>query len=313
LPLIITECGVDDGCGGGWKAQPGANAQMYLDYLRWYDAALAADARRVPIVGATIFCYGRFHDDPWDSFDISGEVANMLADYIAANPPQYWEEKQMATITDRFIEAAQKALGDKFQDIRQTLPRHPTLQPILRDPLNISQVIMHWSATSTGTNTSTIANYHIAGDPARNLAPAPGIRYHIVIYSWGLVRLCWNLDVRCGHAGDDAVNARSIGVCFVTDTRPTAAALASATTLVRVLREVLGRVLEVKGHRDVSAGTECPGPTWREWMPELAAAGGAQMPSADARIRELESQLAAMTAERDVLAARIAAAKAALG
>ncbi len=85
-PLIITECGVDDGHGGGWQRH--GSVAEYLDYLRWYDAALQEDALRWPIIGATIYLYG--HIDPtWDSFEISGEVADLLAAHCAASP-SYW-------------------------------------------------------------------------------------------------------------------------------------------------------------------------------------------------------------------------------
>lgn len=300
-PLIITECGVDDGAGRGWRQY--GDARAYLDYLDWYDAQLRQDAARWPIVGATVFCYGRFPDDPWESFDIAGEMADALAGHIVANPPIYWDQKEetMSDLDERFVQAAQQALGEKFQDIRLALPTHPTLPPVLRPIADVDTVVVHWSATSTGTNTGTIAAYHVAGDPARGLAPAPGIRYHFVVYSWGLVRFCGDLGTRRGHAGDDDVNRRSIGICFVTDTRPTDAALASAATLIRVLREVLGRDLRVVGHRDVSPATECPGPTWREWMPALAAAGGA---AAD-EVAELRARVATLTAERDAALAII--------
>lgn len=91
-PLIITECGVDDGKGGGWKKH--GSVEQYLDYLAWWDSELAESARLgVPIGGAAAFCMGRVDADPWGSFDISGGMADVLAAHLVANPPTPWQPK----------------------------------------------------------------------------------------------------------------------------------------------------------------------------------------------------------------------------
>jgi hypothetical protein len=83
-PLIITECGIDGGTTGvfdkGWKYF--TSAADYLEQLKWYDAELMKDDY---VIGATIYCFGV--DSPrWLTFDLTGQMAKILAAYIAATP-----------------------------------------------------------------------------------------------------------------------------------------------------------------------------------------------------------------------------------
>lgn len=80
-PLIISECGVDDGQRGGWKRY--LSAAQYMEELAWYDGLLAQKAMRWPILGACVFCWGGAFG--WDSFDIDGEVAERLEAHIVAS------------------------------------------------------------------------------------------------------------------------------------------------------------------------------------------------------------------------------------
>jgi len=305
VPLVVTECGVDDGHGGGWKRH--GSAEQYLDYLREYDAFLQRSG--LPVVGATIFCYGRFPSDEWESFDVS-DIANELAAYIASGR----EVEQMTELNQsELLDLCAREIGAGWQDIRQVLPRHPTLRWSKRALSEIDTVVVHWSATSVNTSSIALANYHIAGDAARDLPAAPGIRYHGVMYPW-VVRLCNNLDDLVGHCGNDVWNRRGIGICFVTNTRPTPEALKLASQFISCLARWLGRDLAVIGHRDVpGANTECPGPTWREWMPMLVEAGrltGApdETETLRTRVAELERQLTQAVQERDALAEKVARA-----
>jgi len=88
--ILITECGIDSGAchwdpgaQGGWRSF--TDAQGYLDQLIWYDQNLQQDDY---VVGATIFCWGTL-DPTWDTFDISGEMVGLLANYLKeqAGPP----------------------------------------------------------------------------------------------------------------------------------------------------------------------------------------------------------------------------------
>lgn len=88
-PIIISECGIDggtlDGRLRGWKEF--APAAEYLEQLKWYDGELQKDADK--IVGATIYCFGVL-DPQWFSFDVSGEMAQLLSGHLQQSPPRYW-------------------------------------------------------------------------------------------------------------------------------------------------------------------------------------------------------------------------------
>lgn len=73
IPLVITECGIDGGGGGGWKNYQ--SAENYVQQLKWYDSLLKEDRY---VLGATIFAIEIFN---WDSFDIRGEVLSRLIEY----------------------------------------------------------------------------------------------------------------------------------------------------------------------------------------------------------------------------------------
>jgi len=89
-PLLITECGIDSGAAhwdpgaqGGWRSF--TDAQGYLEQLAWYDGILQQDNY---VAGATIYCWGTL-DPTWDSYDLSGKMVGVLANYIReqAQPP----------------------------------------------------------------------------------------------------------------------------------------------------------------------------------------------------------------------------------
>ncbi|MEN6304657.1 MAG: hypothetical protein ABFD96_18140 [Armatimonadia bacterium] len=70
VPIIMGECGVDQGVNGpmnvesrGWASH--MNAETYFAQLRWYDQKLALDPR---VHSAQVFCYD--YDSPWQTFDI---------------------------------------------------------------------------------------------------------------------------------------------------------------------------------------------------------------------------------------------------
>lgn len=86
-PLIISECGIDSGAAhwpvgaqGGWRSF--TTPAGYLEQLRWYDSWLMADNY---VLGACIYCWGTF-DDTWLSYDISGTMVELIAEYIREEP-----------------------------------------------------------------------------------------------------------------------------------------------------------------------------------------------------------------------------------
>jgi hypothetical protein len=98
LPLLITECGVDGlvqdrpgPSGKGWKDFAAYWAELgmgwdtpgnYVEQLAWYDAQLQFD----PYVhGAAIFAMTAFQE--WDSYQIMGQAATILHQYLSVHPP----------------------------------------------------------------------------------------------------------------------------------------------------------------------------------------------------------------------------------
>lgn len=75
-PILITECGLDDGSNNGWLKYLSADAYMQL--LTNYDKELLKDAY---LYGATIFQYGGAA--PFQTFDVAG-IGKRIADYVAS-------------------------------------------------------------------------------------------------------------------------------------------------------------------------------------------------------------------------------------
>lgn len=75
-PIIITECGADDGNNHGWLTYYTPN--KYMDILKAYDVELLKDPY---VVGATIFQYGAGGD--WAKFEIKS-IGKRIADYVAS-------------------------------------------------------------------------------------------------------------------------------------------------------------------------------------------------------------------------------------
>ena len=74
-PILITECGVDDGRNNGWQKY--LSADQYRLLLENYDHELLRDSY---VFGATIFQYGA--GAPWHTFNVAG-IGTALADYVA--------------------------------------------------------------------------------------------------------------------------------------------------------------------------------------------------------------------------------------
>jgi|GEM_PF-3257521 hypothetical protein len=79
-PILITECGADYLGQQGYKGK--ISVPQYLAMMSKYDAALMQDPY---VVGATIYCYG-INAPQWKTYDIGGDFAKALRDYILATP-----------------------------------------------------------------------------------------------------------------------------------------------------------------------------------------------------------------------------------
>lgn len=208
---------------------------------------------RARMIGHAIFTLG--HNPPWGPYDIAGEVAEGLAAHF---------ERQRATVTpppplphkpeppaDAVWDAIKAAFGSAATDLRGKLATNGRYDR--RELGAITRIVVHHSTGAPTVSWEGIAAYHVRRG-------WPGIGYHFGVRSDGTVQYLGDVrDVRY-HAGN--ANGASIGVCFAGDYRtvqPSPASLAAFGKLRGVLEQVLGRSLGLAGHRDVMAGTVCPG------------------------------------------------------
>lgn len=74
-PILITECGIDDGSNNGWQKY--VSQAQYLTILSDYDQKLLQDDY---VLGATIYQYGA--GSPWQTFDVT-PMGQSIAQYVA--------------------------------------------------------------------------------------------------------------------------------------------------------------------------------------------------------------------------------------
>lgn len=144
-------------------------------------------------------------------------------------------------------------LADNFTDLRTVLPMHPTLTYKSRPLSTIRRIVVHHGGAAV-TTPANIARYHVSSKDW------PGIGYHFVIDPDGKTYYVGDVTTIRWHASD--ANTDSVGVCIngnYMEVPPTQAALDALMRLKGILEEYLGIKLGMFGHRDVSAGTVCPG------------------------------------------------------
>lgn len=249
--ILITECGIDLGVIGsatakqGWmNIMPGASidakADRYIGELFWYEDKMRADGR---IKGAFIYSYDGNRDD-WGMFSI--DTPAFLDKFIpAANARGPLPETVVKPPT--LAETLAKVFGAKFADLRATLPKHATLRYATRPASQVKRIVVHHGGSAV-TTWQNIARYHVQSKGW------PGIGYHFGIDPDGKVNWLNDITTHSYHAGD--ANSDSIGICFNGDYStilPTDAALEAYAKLAAIFK------LPAFGHRDVSAGTVCPG------------------------------------------------------
>ena len=299
-PLIVTECGVDDGRGGGWRRH--ADAQAYLDYLRAYDNSLIAQPNG-DVVGATVFCYGHLSGDGWDSFDIDGKMAQMLADYIAGREKAYWTPRGDETVRDyddaRLLDMLAQEFGSAgFDDIRTVLP--VTASAPARKLSEIKYIVIHHSGAGTTPSTwsRAIADYHVSDRGWGRIA------YHFLVHGVGAGKVRYSASINEHGYGVHGHNADCIDICLVGDydkTPPAEVMIELTRRLVLVLRRFLGRDVPVVRHCDLQADTSCPGSVSGTWFAQVVSGE-----DTDARIVALAEELARARRERDELIAKLA-------
>jgi N-acetylmuramoyl-L-alanine amidase len=130
---------------------------------------------------------------------------------------------------------------------------------------DVKRIVLHHSASPRETTTlAMVRKWHMD----RGFLD---VGYHYVIEGKGELR--YGRPIDCIPAAQKGANTGTIAVCVVGDnTRDgegwTEAQKLSVASIVAMLRHVLGRPLELVGHRDVAA-SECPGVEVSEVFPHL--------------------------------------------
>jgi len=265
MPYAYGEYGCDMGVKvvgdrRGWKTGYGGNWNAYgADLL----AASRFLAGYPQCKGAAIFTLGQFGD--WGDFDIAGGCAEHLAGLAWAQPVEQPIPPPLPvpvpptggnmTLTDRFIQLARAEFGDSFEDLRATLPKHPTLRFDPIDSRLMRYLCFHHSATPINTTWLRVAQAHI------NERDFAGVGYHLGI-RLGKVALLGDLDTVRAHVLNR--NDESLGICVMGnyDTGTLSAEnLDTMKRLVKVLDALYDRDKDITSHRDMlgAAYTACPG------------------------------------------------------
>lgn len=140
-------------------------------------------------------------------------------------------------------------------DVVDTLPSHKTKRYRERPLSDISMVVVHHSATSSGSP-EAFARYHVESNQW------PGIGYHYVIARDGMVYKTNAASIVSYHAGN--ANGRSLGVCLVGNfdqETPGEAQIEALVELLKGLMQAFGISADrVVGHREVPGTRKsCPG------------------------------------------------------
>jgi N-acetyl-anhydromuramyl-L-alanine amidase AmpD len=142
--------------------------------------------------------------------------------------------------------------GIDIKNIAGELEKHPSKNYGRRLLSQIKKVIIHHSATTSGSPES-YARYHVKENDW------PGIGYHFVIQKSGQIFQTNNLSTISYHTSGQ--NTRSIGIALTGDfdkQNPTAAQVDSLVSLIQSIQKELGRKLAIEGHNEHSAKS-CPG------------------------------------------------------
>ncbi|UCC63572.1 MAG: N-acetylmuramoyl-L-alanine amidase, partial [Anaerolineae bacterium] len=156
-----------------------------------------------------------------------------------------------------------------WQDVADSLPKHPSKRYATRRLEAIEHIVVHHSAIPPTVGPQRIAEYHV------NNLDWPGIGYHFVIDDQGVIYRTNAMETVSYHAGN--INRTGVGVCFLgnfTDDVPTQPQLESGGKLAAWLVQELKLTRdEIQGHKEFM-NTQCPGRQWLEgqrWKEMLLA------------------------------------------
>lgn len=171
-------------------------------------------------------------------------------------------------------EALQAEFGERFQDLVDVLPKHPTARYERRSLDAIHFVVVHHTAARRAAPWEAVARYHVGHEGW------PGIAYHIGVQQRErgvTVSLLNRPETRSYHAHAEG-NTHGLAVVVAGDFRATEPAdeeLDALQRVIGVVRSFLSRNLPVCGHRAVPGNdTTCPGERLAARLGELAQGDG---------------------------------------
>jgi len=168
------------------------------------------------------------------------------------------------------------SLGNKFVDIRDTIPGDSFNWSWVRPLSQVKYLAIHHSASPDNQTPVEIANYHI------NNNGWGGIGYHFCIAKNGEVFYVG--DISTARANVANLNEQVIGIClignFTSGNVPSGEQLDSAHQLCDFFINNypdLSNVSSwdsVKGHKELPGqSTTCPGDNWPGWRPDIIQGG----------------------------------------
>lgn len=292
IPLtIVAECGEDLGFAkkfGGYTGQfvgyrvaepwgygdSETGARRYVDDLVPFVAELVKDSE---VQGVCIYCAGDNGDEKWRSFMMDG-VMGYLASKTFSFPAQPQQPPVPPpvpvppgggnmTLTDRFIQLATAKWGNRFEDLRATLPKHATLKFGAIDSRLMQYICFHHTTGAVNTTWKRIAEGHV------NDRGFAGIGYHIGVRQ-GKVTLLGDLDTQRAHVLNR--NDEALGVAWMGNSDMVNVPSGDQQLLkeiVEVLDALYTRDKELTWHgKMLPVGyTECPGSSMKQIVPTLRA------------------------------------------
>lgn len=217
-----------------------------LDYLADIDKIHKDCYNRPQVAFNLLFAWAPNHPH-WNSYDVS-VMGDLLANYLKANPPQYWEPK------GNNMDLQVNIPG--MVDLRETIQKHPTKKYNRRSVDQIKSIALHHIGVIWPVAPESTARYHVVD------CDWPGVGYHFQIQRDGKFYWLNSLEAISYHVGG-MNNVPAIGICFEGDLRsqpPTESQTQSGVLLINGLRKALGSELPLLGHREYpNTSTVCPG------------------------------------------------------
>ncbi len=163
------------------------------------------------------------------------------------------------------------SLGNKFVDLRETIPGDSFNWSWVRPLSQINYLAIHHTAASDTQTPREIANFHIQSNGWG------GIGYHFIISKDGTVYYVG--DISTARANVANLNEQVIGICLVgnfTDREPANEQIDSARILCDFFINNYPNLPNVNswdcvmGHKELPGqSTACPGNTWLTWKAKI--------------------------------------------